>query len=456
VVGKSKFNDDDVIETFMGNKYTMKEYKAKYNKLSDQDIVEQLQNDDIKFVAKPPPPTTATKPLTVDDLNDTDAVINEMGVMVTTGAEAKSLGVADKASINDALAKGTWKLEPKAAPVKKLTLADVPKSEYKDWDVATITADNPYPPNSEAWVKFKKIHNTSSGMKSMTVEKYLSSTTNVANQEKILDQMIVDGHVKFVTPAQKKAVADQKLKFAQQAAASAKQAQVDKYKFHYQQIKPADYSGDPKWGKVPGIQDITAPGKVDMMEKTRVATGLKFHDRYSHDAVADYTGSGHGPMNSALRHGGGFAKMTGVRKSYAKYLDSIMEPTKSDVVMWRGVGQDGGLNDMPPPDGYTDLAYSSTSHNPQQAQNFAGYSKVTGNRVLFRVRIPAGTNAAFISRKSSMASAMADEAEIITARGTRYKYISTTENIAISNSYGGTKIDIIEVEIVDQTGAPWQ
>jgi len=121
--------------------------------------------------------------------------------------------------------------------------------------------------------------------------------------------------------------------------------------------------------------------------------------------------------------------------------------------MWRGIGTGGAIdnfNNLPPPLEFPDMGYASMSHNPNVSlSTFAGYSAITGNRVLFRVRVPKGTNAAFISRRYSVESAMADEAEVITARGTRFKYVSTTENMSVG---GYSKIDVIDVEIVTNAG----
>jgi hypothetical protein len=511
--------DDDVVETYMGNKHTVGEYKTKYlSGMNDDEankfIDAAIKQGDLKAVAKIPPPpapppkhnftdedqlvtphgwagtvkefkdltglgdggvqqklaaghaTLKAKPVsdakafkpTVDTLDDDDVIITSAHGIGLSGKEIKESSAGNphlKAEYDKALASGDWQLQAQVHKTKAVTtLAGVPKAEYKDWEVATITANNPYPPNSEAWVKFKKIHNTSSGMKSMTVEKYLSSTTNVANQEKILDQMVADGHVKFVTPEHKKAIAEQKAKFAADQAVKDKAAKQNTYKTHYELQKPADHHDDPKWGsagsKVAGIHDLSAPGKTEKMEATRVAVSLKFNSN-SHPAVSSYTGSGYSSINYTLRKGGGFDHLTLTEKKHVKALDALMGTTKDDAIMWRGISGSGKLNDIPPPLEFPDLGFASMSHNPNQSLNtFAGTSAITGNKVLFKVRVPKGTKGAFISRRYSEAEAMKDEAEVIAARGTRFKYISTTENVTIG---GYTKIDVIEVEIVQDNGA---
>jgi hypothetical protein len=110
------------------------------------------------------------------------------------------------------------------------------------------------------------------------------------------------------------------------------------------------------------------------------------------------------------------------------------------------------VNNIPPPSEFTDLGYSSMSHNPRKSLGFAGSSVVTGKSktTLFRVRVPKGSKAAFIGRRTTEQGGMQDEAEVITARGTRFKYISTTRNVDMG-SY--ENVDIIEVEIIKDNGS---
>ena len=399
VTKKKVLADDDVVETFMGNKYTVAEYKAKFY-VSNDDIDQQMKNQDLKLVPKITP---------------------------TGGSPAA----------------------PAAEPAIT-KLSQVPKQDWDKYDVATISADNPYPQGSDKWVKFKKIHNTSSGAKSMTVTKYMSSTTLVDKQEVLLEQMVADGHVKFVTPAQKKAVADQHAKFAAQKAAAEKQAQVDKYKLHHEQLQPADWKNAPKWSKVPGVQDLGVSGKTIIMDQTRAALGLKFNSAQN-PSVKYYTGTGNSTINGQLRGTAGYGAVTSTTKSHMASLDKLMQPTQGDAIMWRGIGTTGdldNLNNMPPPSEFIDLGYSSMSHNPNVAQGFGGRSSITNRKTMFRIRVPAGTKAAYVSRRYSQEESMKDEAEVITMRGTRFKYISTTKNLDVH----GTKVDVIEVEIVDEHG----
>jgi len=445
--------DDDEVTTGLGNKFTVKEYKKQWsdNGYSEAEAVEKL-NANIASGA-----IHVTKKTTYAD---DDVVESFMGNKYTIAQYKLKFGVAD-GSITNALKNGDIKLVPKitptggspVAPVAEpaiTKLSQVPKQDWDKYDVATISADNPYPQGSDKWVKFKKIHNTSSGAKSMTVTKYMSSTTLVDKQEVLLEQMVADGHVKFVTPVQKKAVADQKAKFAAQKEAAAKQAQVDKYKLHHEQLQPADWKNAPKWSKVPGVQDLGVSGKTIIMDQTRQALGLKFNSAQN-PSVKYYTGTGNSTINGQLRGTAGYGPVSASSKAHMAKLDKLMEPTQGDAIMWRGIGTTGdldNLNNMPPPSEFIDLGYSSMSHNPNVAQGFGGRSSITNRKTMFRIRVPAGTKAAYVSRRYSQEESMKDEAEVITMRGTRFKYISTTKNLDVH----GTKIDVIEVEIVDEHG----
>jgi hypothetical protein len=474
---KSKFADNDVVETYFGNKYTIAQLKAKYPHHTDDDIQEQLDNGDLSFVAKQPPPPQPKSTPTLDALHDDDVIVNSMGVVMMSAGGAKKLETASKTAVEDALASGAWKKEG-ASPAALTKLSQIPKAEWDTHDVATITAANPYPANSEAWIKFKKIHNTSSGTQSMSVTKYMSSTTNVGTQEAVLDKMVADGHVKFVTPAQKTAVQAQKALLQQQAAAEATKkaaataaAQKTKWNAHFQVVKEksiAQFTDDPTWGSKPGNM-LPSQVKQSGMVAVKNIMGLKYHSNSKYAGVAWYTNGGYSAANEKLRNPKlGHAHLNSEQKGHVKELDSLMSETKEDVVMWRGISESsdtvptadaqGNMNNMPPPFEFVDGGYASMSFNPRVSDSFKGYSTThasgstysqTGKRrTLFKMRIPKGSKAAFVGRKYSQDLAMEDEAEVITARGTRFKYISTTRDV----DFYGAKYDIIELEIVNHAG----
>jgi hypothetical protein len=313
----------------------------------------------------------------------------------------------------------------------------------------------------------------------MSVTKYMSSTTNVGTQEAVLDKMVADGHVKFVTPAQKKAVQAQKALLQQQAAAEATKkaaataaAQKTKWNAHFQVVKEksiTQFTDDPKWGTVPGNM-LPSQVKQSGMVAVKDIMGLKYHSNGKYPGVGWYTDGGYSAANETMRNPKlGHAHLNSEQKGHVKELDSLMSETKEDVVMWRGISESsdtvptaeaqGNMNNMPPPFEFVDGGYASMSFNPRVSDNFKGYSTTHGDggstysmtgkrRTLFKMRIPKGSKAAFVGRKHSAGLAMEDEAEVITARGTRFKYISTTRDV----DFYGAKYDIIELEIVNHAG----
>lgn len=572
-----KFKDDDVVETWLGNKYTVADYKIKEG-IDDADadkiLNEQIDDDLLQFVPKaapppkvappapapkpapaPEPPTPAPKPApepkpapsvsapapaaAVTQYADDDIVTSKFGNSGTVAAWKKSYGPGADEALDKYIKSGALTHTPAPAPapapapvkktpggladdaviavgggqytvsefkvglkkqlfnpndknideyVDKLVaggtativkmgsssapqtaatvpkvitkLADIPEADYAKWDVTVTKPSNPYKDGTNEFKKFFNIEKTTGGSKTKTIEKYFQSTTLTKEEQKAaLQQMVDDGHVKFVSPEQKVAVEAQKAKFAQQQAAEAQQkaaaasaANANKHKLHYEQIKPADWKDNTtRWGKAAGLTSLSAPNKKEVMEQTRKAVGLPFNSR-NIPAVASYTASGYDEINSTLRKKG-YDALSPSRKTHVQSLDGLMSATKEDAIMWRGIGTGGAVdnfNNLPPPLEFPDMGYASMSHNPNVSlSTFAGYSGITGNRVLFRVRVPKGTNAAFISRRYTETEAMADEAEVIAARGTRFKYVSTTENMTVG---GYSKIDVIDVEIVTNAG----
>jgi hypothetical protein len=331
-------------------------------------------------------------------------------------------------------------------------------------DLYLITSKNPYPkpsapqgtalpPDQLNWVKYQSF--TIKPNQKMNLSDYQKTQAGTPEEKAAaLQSMINQGHIKVVTGADKKAALAATEKAAQEALAS-------KHKVHLEAVKESTYDqwkDDPKWGNAPGVHTTLKnatygsdlypehPQMTEMMT-ARKAMGLKFNNN-SNSAVAFYTGSGYSGMNKALRKG----ESTYDYADRVKQLDSLMETTKGDAIMWRGIGSDSfhgsgnkhGLNDIPPPQEVTDMGYSSISYNPRISKSFAGQSKIHGTTTLFRVRVPAGTKAAFVGRVASEKKAMTDEAEVITARGTRYRYVSTTHGVNV----GGNNVTVIDMEIV--------
>jgi hypothetical protein len=344
---------------------------------------------------------------------------------------------------------------PAAKPGATIKVADIPMLQQGQYDLQLTTTTNPYPHASDEWIKFQSIAITYN--KQMSVSKYYTTKALTPAQKTVtLQKMIDDGHVKLVTPDQKAAVQAQKDKIAATAATAATAAAQSTHKMHWEQVKPADFHNDPKWSKVPGFKDLDNMGdKFATANATKNAIGLKYNSKYDHSAVRFYTGSGYRPMNFTLREHG-FQSLDAEQQKHTLRLDklTLADTTKADAIMWRGIGKTGtdpkNFNNMPPPSEFTDMGFSSMSHRPSVSTTFSGKSVVKGYdmRTLFRVRVPKGTRAAFIGREHTEAEAMKDEAEVITARGTRFKYISTTRDV----NFEGTKYDVIELEIVNEKG----
>lgn len=475
--------DDDVIETFTGNHYTVAEYSKKHG-VPTSYIQGKVDQGTFKVVPKKPAPVT--------QIEDTDIIQSSTGNQYGA-VEYKSLtGISDQQLVN-LVNGGKVKLikpaakqpaptaapapAPAAAPTQTAQLTkvtDIPEAEYSTHDLMLTTTVNPYPHASPTWIKFQSFTiGSASSTKSMSMQKYMNTKALTPDEKKVaLQQLIDDGHVKIVTPAQKKAVQAQKDKLAQEAAEQAAQAVKNQYKAHYEQVKtvkPHEWYSDPKWGSnVPGHM---MPGDVNYssMNATLKASGLKYNSADHDESVSWYTDGGYSKANEKLRSvSQGFSTLDSTQKHHVKRLDTITSSTvANDIVMWRGNKPPIGdfatgdtiknLNNIPPPLEWVDGGITSTSFNPKVSLNFSGRSTVgggtpgvsgSGKRTLFKVRIPKGTKAAFVGRWGSAYEGMNDEAEVIIARGTRYRYVSTTRNV----DFNGSNVDIIEIEVVNHEG----
>jgi hypothetical protein len=547
---------NDVVETYLGNKYTVAEYKQKWKSslnlpdMTDAEFHTKLQslldNGNVKVVSKAAPAHT------IENLHPDDVVISSV-----TGAKIdvkglKDAAVTDKAfeaSVNKNLASGKWSVT-KAATVQTVsaqsasaqthikpvaeTLADdvvltnsfgakttvkqykatsvlsekekikalqqdldsgymkvegpvppappAPKAPagqpQQAYDVAKIqTGDNlvllsqtnPYPkpsapagsaltPDEMVWVKYQSFHQKPS--KQMTMSSYMNTQAgSSAEKHAALQQMIDQGHVKVVTLDDMMAAAAAK-QAAQQATLKTK------HKVHFEQVsetKLNQWHDEPKWGKVPVVKDLAQAGwgnslsgsnmnsqQVAEMEAARKAAGLKFNNK-SVPGVGFYTGSGYGELNKTLRESGHSA-LSSSYKERAAELDKLQETVQDDLIMWRGIQGHGGKNDIPPPPDFTDMGYASLSFNPVVSKSFAGTSSITSEQILFRVRVPKGAKGAFVSRRSTESESMRDEAEVITARGTKFRYVSHTYGVKVGK---GGQATVVELEIVRADGTPF-
>lgn len=504
----STLKDDDVVESWLGNKYTVAEYKKKFGYSDNAGVQQAIDAGSAKLVPKAAAPTAAAGATTAKAWSDetlivsqasgktfkigdykkqlgysdsdietalkykdiklktpapTTAVLKDTDVIVTEAGNEysvkylKNLGYSE-GSIQTSVTGGTWKI--KGAPIgaavpKVIGVKDIPPGKTSDYDLVLQTSPsaNPYPYGSNEYIKFQSlvIKNGKMSVAQYNNTKALSPSEKTTTLQKLID----DGHVKLVTPDNKAAVATQQQKIINKS-----------YDAHLKEVKPANWTNDPKWSKVAGADyDLhnaawgglsTSSPQWKTMTKMRSSLGLTYNSNSAgstSQAVSWYCGSGYTDGNSTLREKG-FDFLSSGQKNYVKQLDNIMEETKNDTIMWRGVRKNPktgeNLNNMPPPDEFVDGGFTSVSFNPIVSQGFAGHSDISGQsmRTLFRVRMPKGTKAANIGRRPTTDKALKDEAEVIIARGTRYKYISTTRGAIV----GGAKYDIIEVEVVQDTG----
>jgi len=108
--------------------------------------------------------------------------------------------------------------------------------------------------------------------------------------------------------------------------------------------------------------------------------------------------------------------------------------------------------------------FASASINPKVSlsSGFVGSSKdpTTGKIMphIFRIRVPAGAHGIFVSRPGrSQTGALADEAEYILPRDTRFRIVQRTHEIVSgSGSYGGSyKISVTEVVVLRPDGSEY-
>ncbi len=201
-------------------------------------------------------------------------------------------------------------------------------------------------------------------------------------------------------------------------------------------------SDDPRWSKAAGIDtpSFTLHGfskdenaaNYAKLQTVRDALGAKVVNHDSSAALSSYKGNGYVTINANLRAGSAPGKN-------ALALDALMAPMKGDAYLFRGHNNDM-INSMPPPQDFTDLGFSSVSFNPGISKGFA-----KGSKTLLRIRVPKGAMGLHIGSPDSD-SELRGEAEVVLARGTRYRYV-THETV---NGY-----KTIELEVVRPDGSPY-
>lgn len=146
--------------------------------------------------------------------------------------------------------------------------------------------------------------------------------------------------------------------------------------------------------------------------------------REDRNAFENYTGSGNGPINDALRKndGPGIASYRKQIEALDRNIAKMQAP--SNVVVYRGIGGAGPLHSMSPVElqrlvgaRIEDLGFVSTSTSRTTANNFSG------GRVVLRIHAPKGTRGAYVQ---NTLSSHTSEYEFIMSRGTQFTVTQVT------------------------------
>jgi len=362
--------------------------------------------------------TTAPKSHLPEGIDDSTQLLNVSTGEVKTVAEMKKPLVGS--GFKNETVEKSIAASVKEGSLKKYTAPKVADLKSSDHLVLQTTGPNPYKEGSPEWIKYKAFELQHG--KPHTLDSYMATKSLDTTQKKaVLQTLIDDGHIKLVTKEQLAAVA---------AAKAASPYPVVK-----QSAKPKlpDVS-DERWGKVlrsDTLEDLRHKDSgYDLMMQSAKNMGAVRRTTSSSSALASYKGSGYSYINSSLREGK-------PPTSQALALDALMKPTTADAIVYRGHNVKY-MNNMPPPPEFEELGFSSVSHNPAVSQSFS-----KGSNTIFRIRVPKGTPALQITQGGTSDEALRNElgyeAEVVLARGTRYKYVS-------HETVGGWKIiDVIAV-----------
>lgn len=196
---------------------------------------------------------------------------------------------------------------------------------------------------------------------------------------------------------------------------------------------------DPMWKRHRGsrsedtalLRDSAETRFVDVMDQN-TWRDLSPEDEPLYEGWNNYVRSGYRGMNGALR---GTEPMTSSNADFIRGLETYIDQsptTREDLLLWRGVKGDPGINVG---DVFTEPGFLSTSLDPEQARSFARLD----SGIIFRIRAPQGANAVI---------GMLPEREVLFQRGTRLIITGDT-----MRDYAGKPLRIIDA-IVDVWGTP--
>ena len=156
------------------------------------------------------------------------------------------------------------------------------------------------------------------------------------------------------------------------------------------------------------------------------------------ESLRDYAGEAYTDINDGLR-GGPMKAMDPATRAKVKVLDGVIKKNQlpETAQVYRGLSAQ--LTKVKVGDTFTDKGFMSTSMDPAIASGFA-------DGVVFRIKVPKGTNAALIGNKTPVAGGGAgSEEEILLGRGTKIK---VTGYKKVGSGY------VVDAEVVPKASAP--
>jgi HK97 family phage portal protein len=143
-------------------------------------------------------------------------------------------------------------------------------------------------------------------------------------------------------------------------------------------------------------------------------------------SIEYYQSSGAGKLNASLRGG---TQMRADVAFHRDQLDSVLNTASlpENMTVYRGY-KDGSkaskiFESLSPGDSYVDPGYSSTSMLRGVARDFAGGYSGGGDARVIKILAPTGSRAAVLPP-----AYMGNEAEVLTARGSKFTYIGKDKN----------------------------
>jgi hypothetical protein len=162
------------------------------------------------------------------------------------------------------------------------------------------------------------------------------------------------------------------------------------------------------------------------------------------EAVRAYKNYWHLQINRGLREGG----LREDLKPYVASIQSAMQPLESDIVAYRGIGDQKILNQLIKARSFKDKGFCSTSTDSTIAKSFATSLdlKVPGGvltaKCLLRIKIPRGTRALLPDKVDNF-----KEKEVLLDKGVKFKVLGFKMD-HLSQGGWTTEVAFLDVEVV--------